>query len=151
MPAVRDAIVAGCDSAGGAGARPRIRDRHSSERVMRVLHGQAPAMRLPGFWRRPPRLSIAVGGTAGDTRCRMSADVDGGHRRAILELGACGQRGAAQQRIGMGRPAIDHGGEALQASADWTPARNEWWKWVVLACLGLVIFEWWVYNRRVYL
>lgn len=43
------------------------------------------------------------------------------------------------------------GGEALAASADWTPARNEWWKWVVLACLGLVIFEWWVYNRRVYL
>jgi hypothetical protein len=31
------------------------------------------------------------------------------------------------------------------------PIRKEWWKWIVLGALGILLFEWYVYNRRVYL
>lgn len=29
-------------------------------------------------------------------------------------------------------------------------SRQEWWKWLLIGCLGVLIFEWYVYNRRVY-
>ncbi len=29
-------------------------------------------------------------------------------------------------------------------------SRNEWWKWLLIGGLGVLIFEWYVYNRRVY-
>ncbi len=29
--------------------------------------------------------------------------------------------------------------------------RQEYWKWILLGAIGLLIFEWYVYNRRVYL
>ena len=32
-----------------------------------------------------------------------------------------------------------------------TQANKEWWWWLALACLVVVLFEWYVYNRRVYL
>jgi len=30
-------------------------------------------------------------------------------------------------------------------------ARRELWKWLLLAAIGVLIFEWYIYNRRVYL
>jgi hypothetical protein len=29
-------------------------------------------------------------------------------------------------------------------------ARKELWKWLLIGGLGVLIFEWYVYNRRVY-
>jgi hypothetical protein len=31
------------------------------------------------------------------------------------------------------------------------PSRKELWKWLLIFALGVLIFEWYVYNRRVYL
>ena len=33
----------------------------------------------------------------------------------------------------------------------WQPMRRELWKWILLAGLGLLVAEWWIWNRRVYL
>jgi hypothetical protein len=37
---------------------------------------------------------------------------------------------------------------AAQASG-WTPARRESWKWILLAGFGVLVIEWYIYNRRV--
>ncbi len=42
-------------------------------------------------------------------------------------------------------------GEALQAEATFEPERKETWKWLLLLALVVLIFEWYIYNRRVYL
>jgi hypothetical protein len=39
---------------------------------------------------------------------------------------------------------------AAQASC-WSPARRETWKWILLVGLGVLLVEWYIYNRRVYL
>lgn len=39
---------------------------------------------------------------------------------------------------------------AAQASG-WSPARREAWKWILLVGLGVLLVEWYIYNRRVYL
>ncbi len=33
----------------------------------------------------------------------------------------------------------------------WEPARREVWKFLLLLALGVLLFEWYIYNRRVYL
>ncbi len=35
-------------------------------------------------------------------------------------------------------------------TSDWEPARREFWKYILLAGFLLLLFEWWVYHRRVY-
>jgi len=35
-------------------------------------------------------------------------------------------------------------------TSNWEPARREWWKYILLAGFLLLLFEWWVYHRRVY-
>jgi hypothetical protein len=60
------------------------------------------------------------------------------------------------------RPSQDPDAEAVAAGirignidvaavAGSTPARKELWKYLLLAALGVLIFEWYVYNRRVYI
>lgn len=39
----------------------------------------------------------------------------------------------------------------VQAHQDKQAARQELWKWVLLGAIGVLIFEWYIYNRRVYL
>jgi hypothetical protein len=39
----------------------------------------------------------------------------------------------------------------VKGSAAWEPARQELWKWILLLALGILLFEWYVYNKRVYL
>jgi hypothetical protein len=43
------------------------------------------------------------------------------------------------------------GSTPIKGSAAWTPARRELWKWVLLVALAVLLFEWYVYNKRVYL
>jgi hypothetical protein len=33
----------------------------------------------------------------------------------------------------------------------WQPARREMWKFLLIAALAVLLFEWYIYNRRVYL
>ena len=44
---------------------------------------------------------------------------------------------------------LDH--YEIEGQASSTMARIEIWRWILLAGLGVLLFEWYVYNRRVYL
>ncbi|MFN0019046.1 MAG: vWA domain-containing protein [Pirellulaceae bacterium] len=44
---------------------------------------------------------------------------------------------------------IEH--EVIQATVSKQNARQEVWKWLLLGAIGLLIFEWYIYNKRVYL
>jgi hypothetical protein len=39
----------------------------------------------------------------------------------------------------------------VQGEAAWEPARREIWKLLLLAALVVLLLEWYIYNRRVYL
>ncbi|MGE0610139.1 MAG: VWA domain-containing protein [Pirellulales bacterium] len=49
------------------------------------------------------------------------------------------------------RPRLPVGGSDVQASAGYEPARREVWKALVLAGLAVLLLEWYIYNRRIYL
>jgi hypothetical protein len=46
---------------------------------------------------------------------------------------------------------IDIGHEEVKAQPGQQTARKELWKWLLLGCIAVLIFEWYIYNRRVYL
>ena len=46
---------------------------------------------------------------------------------------------------------VEIGHEEVQAKQGEQAARQELWKWLLLGAIGVLIFEWYVYNRRVYL
>lgn len=46
---------------------------------------------------------------------------------------------------------LDLGNEEVQAQPSKQAARQELWKWLLLGAIGVLIFEWYIYNRRVYL
>jgi hypothetical protein len=46
---------------------------------------------------------------------------------------------------------LELGNEEVQAKAGKQAARQELWKWLLLGAIGVLIFEWYIYNRRVYL
>jgi hypothetical protein len=46
---------------------------------------------------------------------------------------------------------IDIGHEEVKAKEGKQAARQEMWKWILLGAIGVLIFEWYIYNRRVYL
>ncbi len=41
--------------------------------------------------------------------------------------------------------------DVIEAKTVRQSSRQEYWKWLLLGAIGLLIFEWYVYNRRVYL
>ncbi len=51
------------------------------------------------------------------------------------------------------RPAAELpiGFQKIEGRAAWEPARREIWKWLLLAALAVLLIEWYVYNKRVYL
>jgi hypothetical protein len=49
------------------------------------------------------------------------------------------------------RPEIKLGYEKVASRGGLEPTRKEMWKWLLLVGLLLLVFEWYVYNRRVYL
>jgi hypothetical protein len=49
------------------------------------------------------------------------------------------------------RETLAIGHEEVKAQQGKQAARQELWKWLLLLALGVLIFEWYVYNRRVYL
>ena len=49
------------------------------------------------------------------------------------------------------REKLEIGNEEVRAVQGRQSARQELWKWLLLAAIGVLIFEWYVYNRRVYL
>jgi hypothetical protein len=46
---------------------------------------------------------------------------------------------------------LEIGYERVEAQQGRQAARQELWKWLLLGAIGVLIFEWYVYNRRVYL
>lgn len=49
------------------------------------------------------------------------------------------------------RDKLDIGHEEVKGSKTREKARQETWKWILILGLGVLVFEWYVYNRRVYL
>ncbi|MEX2176447.1 MAG: BatA and WFA domain-containing protein [Pirellulaceae bacterium] len=49
------------------------------------------------------------------------------------------------------RETLEIGHEDVPAQQSKQAVRQELWKWLLLAAIGVLIFEWYVYNRRVYL
>jgi hypothetical protein len=45
---------------------------------------------------------------------------------------------------------LNIGGSILRKNdvVEWTPAKHEFWPWVLLGALGLLTFEWYWYHRR---
>lgn len=46
---------------------------------------------------------------------------------------------------------LELGNEEVKAKEGKQAARQELWKWLLLGAIGVLIFEWYIYNRRVYL
>ncbi len=49
------------------------------------------------------------------------------------------------------RKELDVGEAKIEGESHWRPMRRELWKWILLGGLGLLLAEWWIWNRRVYL
>jgi hypothetical protein len=49
------------------------------------------------------------------------------------------------------REVLEIGHEEVQAQQAQQIARKELWRWLLIGALGVLIFEWYIYNRRVYL
>ncbi|HPM83137.1 MAG TPA: BatA and WFA domain-containing protein [Candidatus Anammoximicrobium sp.] len=49
------------------------------------------------------------------------------------------------------RPKIDLGHEEVSGQGGLEPARKELWRWLLAAGLVVLAFEWYIFNRRVYL
>jgi len=49
------------------------------------------------------------------------------------------------------RAKIELGHEEVPGTGGLEPARKELWRWLLFAGLAVLVFEWYVYNRRVYL
>jgi hypothetical protein len=47
-------------------------------------------------------------------------------------------------------PTLDIGYEKIAVAQQTASARQEYWKWVLFVGLAVLIFEWYVYNKRVY-
>lgn len=46
-------------------------------------------------------------------------------------------------------PAVELGYEAVEATSGAVEQRQEYWRWLLLGMLGLLVAEWWFYARRV--
>ena len=90
---------------------------------------------------RGSRADFAYGAT--DRVGPYKASWDGGVRRFAVNL-----LDAEESNIEP-RPAVQIGAESVQSSATRHQPR-ELWKWAILAALGLLLLEWYVYNRRVF-
>jgi hypothetical protein len=49
------------------------------------------------------------------------------------------------------RKELEVGEAKIEGASHWRPMRRELWKWILLGGLGLLLAEWWIWNRRVYL
>ncbi|MHB9078237.1 MAG: VWA domain-containing protein [Pirellulaceae bacterium] len=49
------------------------------------------------------------------------------------------------------RPSLDLGHETVQSQAGSQPARKELWKWILGVGLVVLVLEWYIYNRRVFI
>ncbi|MBI1246958.1 VWA domain-containing protein [bacterium] len=48
------------------------------------------------------------------------------------------------------KPEIDTQWEKIEGNEAWLPMRKEYWKWLVVLALIVLLIEWYIYNRRVY-
>ena len=49
------------------------------------------------------------------------------------------------------RPELEVGEAIVEGQRHLQPMRFELWKWILIGGLGLLLTEWWIWNRRVYL
>ena len=49
------------------------------------------------------------------------------------------------------RESFEAGPTAVEGQSGWEDSRKEFWRWLVAAGLVILLFEWYIYNHRVYL
>ena len=49
------------------------------------------------------------------------------------------------------KPEIETQWETIEGQSAWLPMRREFWKWIVVLALVVLLVEWYIYNRRVYI
>ncbi len=49
------------------------------------------------------------------------------------------------------RDKLEIGFEEIQGTKDSVPARQEYWTWILLVVLVVLLFEWYIYNKRVFI
>ena len=58
---------------------------------------------------------------------------------------------AAGDEADAAEPSLKIGHVAVAGQRQATPERKELWKWLLLGALAVLLFEWYIYNRRVYI
>lgn len=48
-------------------------------------------------------------------------------------------------------PELEIGYEAIEGKNEEVPERQEYWMWVIIGALFVLLFEWFIYNRRVFI
>ena len=49
------------------------------------------------------------------------------------------------------QPKLEIGHETVAGQLTWEPMRREAWKYVLIVALAVLLLEWYIFNRRVYL
>jgi hypothetical protein len=102
-------------------------------------------IRLPGGEERPLRLDPAARELVfGDTGRQGSYQIELGNRRFTY----CVNLLDAPETDTTPRPEIRFGKYAAVTAATVRPANVEIWRWVALAGLAILLFEWWFYHKR---
>ncbi len=95
-------------------------------------------------WQRPrgPLGSIEFADT--DEPGNYRAEVDG----RLIETFSINLFDRQESRLAVA-PEIDLGDEMVAATSTGERQRREYWRWFLVAMLGMLVAEWWVYSRRV--
>ena len=131
----------------GTGARERTawNRRHAAEhRARRGASG------------RDSERPDSAGESRGAERVRLHANRRDWHLRRSRRRVSRGEPAVRRQSVRPAQsdltltPEIKLGYELVPGSASAEPVRREFWKWLMLIGLAVLLFEWYVYNRRVY-
>ncbi len=77
-------------------------------------------------------------------------EVRKGHGEAIDERFAVNLFDAVESDL-RPRAVIETAWNKVEAKQGWEATRREAWRWILLAALVVLLFEWYVYNRRVFI
>lgn len=88
--------------------------------------------------------------TYADTHVLGVYEVDAGAPQTVVQRFAVNLFDPRESNLQL-RSSLEIGHETVPAQPALQPARRELWRWFVLAALIVLLLEWYIYNRRVYL
>ena len=102
---------------------------------------------LPGFADASPDMVEAVS----SRRDTIAVSVPQHLEKALVERHAVLPGGDWEWFHTTVAPALQIEHTNVKGESRWSPTRHELWKWLLALGLGVLLFEWYIYNRRVYL